>query len=159
MDNLLKRELLQEIQRCVELFNSRIFTSHSLFTQSAFIELLIRLDYVLQGLSKKGKRLTWTDAVQTENKIKDVTDLVNYLRNAACHIDSRNNYVGNSRIKFVFNTVVGKSLGVIQIGQKQILGNEYNDDIAFYYGDKRIYLIRHIKRLLEELPNKIGEFK
>ena len=111
MDNSLKREFQLEIQRCTKLFDSRIFTSHSIFTQSAFIELLIRLNYVLQELSKKGKRATWVNDIQTDNTIKDITDLMNNLRNAACHTDSRKNYVGNSRIKFVFNTVVGKSLG------------------------------------------------
>ena len=45
---LQKRELLSETQRCAELFNSQIFINRQIFTQSAFIELLIRLNYVLQ---------------------------------------------------------------------------------------------------------------
>jgi hypothetical protein len=154
--DLLKRDLLSETQRCAELFNSQIFTKHEIFTQSAFIEILVRLNYLLQELSKKNNRLIWTDDVQTDQNIKDITDLVNNLRNAACHSDSPRNYISNSSIKFVFNTFVGKSPNAVQIGNIS-LGNEYQDDIAFYYGDKRIYLVRHIKKLLEELPNEINK--
>jgi len=156
--DLQKRDLLLETQRCAELFNSHIFTKHEIFTQSAFIEILVRLNYLLQELSKKNNRIIWADDVQTDQNIKDITDLVNNLRNAACHSDSPRNYISNSSIKFVFNTFVGKSPNAVQIGNIS-LGNEYQDDIAFYYGDKRIYLVRHIKKLLEELPNEINKLK
>ena len=156
--DLLKRDLLSETQRCAELFNSQIFTKHQIFTQSAFIEILVRLNYILQELRKKNNRIIWTDDVQTDKNIKDITDLINNLRNAACHSDSPRNYISNSSIKFVFNTFVGKSPNAVQIGNIS-LGNEYQDDIAFYYGDKRIYLIRHIKKLLDELPNEINKLK
>jgi len=157
---LKKRDLLSEIQRCAKLFNSQIFIEHQIFTQSAFIEILIRLNYILQELSKNNNRIVWTDDILTDQKIKDITDLVNHLRNAACHIDSQKNYITNSSIKFVFNTFVGKCPNSIKINGEIIsLGCEYEDDIAFYYGDKRIYLVRHIKKLLEELPNEINNLK
>ncbi len=156
---LQKRELLSETRRCAELFNSQVFTKHQLFTQSAFIEILIRLNYVLQELGKKNNRIVWVDDVQIDQNIKDITSLVRYLRNAACHSDSKKNYISNSSIKFVFNTFVGKLPNAIKAGKNISLGNEYQDDIAFYYGDKRIYLVRHIKRLLEELPNEINKLK
>ena len=155
--DLLKRELFSETQRCAELFNSQVFTNHQIFTQSAFIEILVRLNYILQELSKKNNRVVWADDVQTDKNIKDITDLVNNLRNAACHSDSPRNFISNSNIKFVFNTFAGKCPNAVKIGENISLGNEYQDDIAFYYGDKRIYLARHIKRLLEELPNEINK--
>jgi len=157
--DLLKRELLSETQRCAELFNSQVFVNHQIFTQSAFIEILIRLNYILQELSKKNNRIIWADDVQTDQNIKDITDLVNNLRNAACHSNSPRNYISNSSVKFVFNTFAGKCPNAVKIGENISLGNEYQDDIAFYYGDKRIYLVRHINRLLEELPNEINNLK
>ncbi len=153
--DLLKRDLLLETQRCIDLFNSQVFTNHQIFTQSAFIEILIRLNDILQVLSEKSSRIIWRDDVQINDRIKDITDLVNNLRNAACHIDSPENYISNSKVKFVFNTFTGKCPNAFEIGENISLGNEYEDDAAFYYGDKRIYLSRHIKRLLEELPDKI----
>lgn len=157
--DLLKRDLLLETQRCVELFNSQVFVNHQIFTQSAFIEILVRLNYVLQELGKKDSRIVWADDVQINQNVKDITDLVNNLRNAACHSDSPRNYISNSSIKFVFNTFTGKCPNAMKIGENISLGNEYQDDIAFYYGDKRIYLVRHIKRLLEELPNEINKLR
>ena len=157
--DLLKRDLLSETQRCAELFNSQIFTNHQLFTQSAFIEILVRLNYILQELSKKNNRIIWADDVRTDQNIKDITNLINNLRNAACHSDSPRNYISNSSIKFVFNTFAGKCPNAVKIGDDISLGNEYQDDVAFYYGDKRIYLVRHIKKLLEELSNEINKLK
>jgi len=161
--DLQKRDLLSETQRCAELFNSQVFTNHHIFTQfftqSAFIEILVRLNCILQELSKKNNRIVWADDVQTDQTIKDITDLLNNLRNAACHSDSPRNYISNSSIKFVFNTFAGKCPNAVKVGENISLGNEYQDDIAFYYGDKRIYLVRHIKRLLEELPNEINKLK
>lgn len=157
--DLLKRDLLSETQRCAELFNSQIFTKHQIFTQSAFIEILVRLNYILQELNKKNNRIIWADDVQIDQNIKDITDLVNNLRNAACHSDSPRNYISNSSIKFVFNTFVGKCPNAVKIGENISLDNEYQDDVAFYYGDKKIYLVRHIKKLLEELPNEINKLK
>lgn len=90
---LRKRDLLMEAQRCTELFNSQVFTNHQILTQSAFIEILVRLNYILQELSKKKGRIVWADDVQTDQNIRDITDLVNNLRNAACHIDSPRNYI------------------------------------------------------------------
>lgn len=157
--DLQKRDLLLETRRCAELFNSQVFVNHQIFTQSAFIEILVRLNYILQELSKKNNRIIWKDDIRTDQNIKDITDLVNNLRNAACHSDSPRNYISNSGIKFVFNTFAGKCPNAVKIRDDISLGNEYQDDVAFYYGDKRIYLARHIKKLLEELPNEINKLK
>jgi len=153
---LLKRELSIEIQRCIDLVNTHVLTEHQIFSQSAFIEILIRLNYVLQKLSQKSNRVVWIDDVQTNENIVDITDLVNNLRNAACHIDSKENFISNTTIKFVFNVFSGRCPNAFSIADGISLGNEYEDDVAFYYGDKRIYLVRHIKRLLEELPGAIN---
>lgn len=153
---MLKRDLLMEIQRCINLFNSNVLIERQNFTQSAFIEILIRLNHALQKLSQKGNRIVWADDILTGENITDITDLVNNLRNAACHIESKENNIANTNIKFVFNVFYGGCPNAVSIAKGVSPGNEYDDDVAFYYGDKRIYLIRHIKRLLEELPEAIN---
>ena len=154
-----RQNLWGEIQRCVDLFNSQVFVNRQLFTQSAFVEILVRLNFVLQKLSDNNNRVAWADDIQIGLNIKDITDLVNNLRNAACHSDSPRNYINNSSIKFVFNIFSGKNSHAFEVGKNIFLGNDYQDDTAFYYGDKRIYLNRHIKRLLEELPGEINKLK
>lgn len=144
--------LKSELRRCIELYTSGILHSpNSIFTQSVFIEFLIRLNDILQALSHMKKRIEFTDDI-SGMKVKDITDLVNKLRNAACHerTSGETQFEGNT---FIFNRIVGR-VNAIRIGNKTI-GSEYNDDIAFFYGDKKIYLERHIKRLLNEINDKL----
>lgn len=156
----LKQELLMEVERCNALFGSGAFDKYFFFNQSVLTEILIRLNHVLQKMDKNNNRIAWDDDVKPDGDVRDVTDLICKLRNAACHIESEENYINNNtiRTKFTFNTAAGKCPTAYQIGE-DTFGCEYSDDVAFYYGDKRIYLIRHIKRLLDELPNKINNIK
>ena len=151
--DLLKRELVLENQRCMELYMSKVLEEDSLFTQSVFIEVIIRLNYILQKLNNYC-RVTWTDDIQLVGGIKDITDLVNKLRNAICHIDSKLNNLRETTTKLTFNIVRRGFINTVKSGSQKIR-NDYNDDIAFYYGEFRIYLKRHIERLVKELPRVI----
>ncbi len=144
--------LKYELKRCIDLYSSGILHSPNfIFTQSVFIELLIRLNDILQTLSHRGKRIKFADDVSGKG-VKDITDLVNKLRNAACHerTSGETKFEGNT---FIFNRIVGR-INAIKIGDK-VIGSDY-DDIAFFYGDKKIYLERHVKRLLSEINDCLG---
>ena len=155
MENL-KRNLLFEFQRCNELYLSQALTNDSVFTQSVFIEVIIRLDYLLQKLNSINNRITWPEDISNKS-IDDITDLVNKIRNAICHFDSKLNYIDDSN-KFVFNIACGKMPNAYKVGDI-VLGCDYEDDIAFFYGDYKIYLKRHIERLLKQLPDEINKLK
>ena len=90
-----KQKLLYEIDRCQYLYDSNILSDvmndRSIFSESAFIEILIRLKDVLQQLNTANMRINWRNDVKTGNGIEDITDLVSNLRNAACHITSPEN--------------------------------------------------------------------
>ncbi|KKK51195.1 hypothetical protein LCGC14_3117390, partial [marine sediment metagenome] len=148
-----ERDLNLQLRRCVELYSSGIFQGASIFTQSAFIEILIRLNDLLQFFKGKGQRIDFTDDVKKAEEITDITDLVNKLRNAACH-DRTSGESGVDSNRFVFNRIVGKVPKAIEIGNL-VIGSEYDDDIAYFYGDKLIYLHRHIGRLLNEINAKL----
>ncbi len=135
-----------ELDRCKEIFKLNILESNHILCQSAFIEILIRLNYILQSLDGIGKRISWKEDIRAGST--DITELVNNIRNAACHSDSNLNKIGNAI--FTFNRIVGCVPHTIKIGNTTI-GSNYTDDIAFNYGDYIIYLKRHIKRLLDEL--------
>ncbi|MEW5805172.1 MAG: hypothetical protein AB1721_00350 [Patescibacteria group bacterium] len=137
-----------ELARINALLNSRVIESDSLFAESAFIEILIRLHDLLQLCDSSGKRITFTDDVDTQNGVNDVTDLVSKLRNAACHVRSGNRRIDTNT--FVFNRFIGRVPNGIRMGEV-VMGCNYKDDIAFYYGPYRIYLNRHIKRLINEI--------
>lgn len=155
VDNDLQ-DLKSQLRRCAEIYTSGILqNSSSIFTQSAFIEILIRLSDLLQYLSSIGQRIDFTDDVKVTDDIKDVTALVTKLRNAACH-DRTSGETEVQTNKFIFNRIVGKMPQAIKIGDL-VLGSDYNDDIAYFYGDKLIYLNRHIGRLINEINSKLTE--
>lgn len=148
-------DLKFEHKRCIELYTSGVLHhASSIFTQSAFIEIIIRLNDILQALDKRGTRVDFKEDISGKG-ICDITDLVNKLRNAACHERTSGEKKVES-ITFVFNRMIGKIPNAIKIGELT-LGSDYEDDIAFFYGDKRIYLIRHIERLLNEINNVLYE--
>jgi hypothetical protein len=145
-----------ELKRCEELYTSGILqNSNYIFSQSVFIEMMVRLNDLLQWLRKNGQRISFKDDVSGKGII-DITDLVNKIRNAACH--ERTSGEGKiDSIIFVFNRVVGKGT-ILEFG-KVTIGSDYADDIAFFYGDKKIYLIRHIQKLLNEIHDKLELIK
>lgn len=143
----MKQELF-EISRIKTLIDSRVIESDFPFAESAFIEILIRLHDLLQLLDGEGKRITFTDDVDIQNGVNDITDLVSKLRNAVCHVRSGNRRIDTNT--FVFNRFIGHVPNGIKMGAI-VMGCNYKDDIAFYYGPYRIYLNRHIKKLIAEI--------
>lgn len=147
-----KFELQDQLNRCKQIYGSGILHTDSIFTQSAFIEIMILLSDILQYLKKNNLCINFKDDISGDNVI-NITDLVTKIRNAACHIrtSDESNFSNN---RFAFCKFVGPAK--IKIGEI-IYGSDYNDDIAFFYGDKKLYLNRHIKRLLEEVSGKINK--
>ena len=145
---------MPQIKKCIDLFNSGIFFDmKSPFREAAFIQLMINLNDALQFLSQHNKRITFSDHIKKKNtdKIMDITDLVNTLRNASCHNKSNNRNIENSILSFC--TFYGKMPNAIKIGDI-ILGCDFEDDIVYAYGENLIYIHRHVRRLLELIPNE-----
>lgn len=144
------QDLQSEITHCQRLVEGRELEGDSAHAESVFKDILIRLDDVLQELAKKAKRITWTDDLPPGRKdVSDITDLISKLRNAGCHIGSDDRRIPNTGIRFVFNRAFGKG-NLLKAGAI-IIGSDYEDDAAFFYGDLRIYLQRHIVKLLNHL--------
>lgn len=144
------RDIQQSIWKCHELFKTGIFSSEGISTalfEPAVATLLINLNDLLGKSSKDGMRIDFKDQVDTTEKIKDVTDLIRECRNAACHIGS-GEHMFEGLGKFTFNVIPGLYPNAIR--HKDIhLGCDFEDDIAVYYGEKRIYLRRHLLEALQ----------
>ncbi|MFA5880162.1 MAG: hypothetical protein WC860_08350 [Candidatus Margulisiibacteriota bacterium] len=144
------------LSNCRNLYNSEALWKDELniFAESVFTKILIQLNDILQKLKKCNLCIIWQDDINKEDG--NITDLVSKLRNASCHIDSNNNHINKNKkdTKFVFNKISGNSPNAFKRGNL-VLGCNYKDDIAFYYGEYRIYLKRHIERLIKELPQEI----
>ncbi|WP_186121444.1 hypothetical protein [Burkholderia gladioli] len=141
-------------RKCEGLINSLgdIRLVQTPFFEPSFVFVIINLNELLQRASSEKRRVSFTDFVDTADGVDDVTTLINRIRHAVCHIHSPQNNLGKAY--FRFNSVAGKrKFG--RIGDVLIEG-EFEDDVAFFYGDKRVYLRRHIIRALKEVGDIYG---
>jgi hypothetical protein len=145
-----KEDIQSSILKCERIFNSGIISSDGaadpLF-EPAVVTLLINLNDLLGKSNKDGNRITISDQVQPNEKIKDVTDLIRECRNAACHIGS-GEHVLEGFNKFTFNVIAGLAPSAFEINGIDF-GCDFANDIAVYYGDKRVYMRRHLLAALE----------
>ncbi|MBI6563311.1 hypothetical protein YA0745_12035 [Pseudomonas synxantha] len=143
-------DIQTSIRKCQDLFNSGIFSSGAIsgpLFEPAVIMLLINMNDLLAKSNKDQMRVAFADDVELTEKIKDVTDLIRESRNAACHIGSPENLFEGLG-KFTFNVVSGLAPEAFNLNGIK-LGCDFADDIAVYYGEKRVYLRRHLLRALE----------
>jgi len=101
---------------------------------------------------KYSSRITFDDDIVKNDSIIDITDVIKYVRDALCHLDSDNHYLEAGDIKASYNIIRGK--GTIKIGDFEQTSS-YKDDLCFFFGNQRIYLNRHIVRAFEEVKLKL----
>lgn len=151
IDHFTKGEIQSDLQRIQAILACGIISpagSENPLFQSALTELLIRVRDLLAKAEKHAKRVSFADDVTAKGNVRDVTDLIAFVRNAVCHIDSPNHDHDELQARITFNTVFGKAC-LAQIGETRIESN-YPDDIAFFFGHQRLYLKRHLVRAYEE---------
>ena len=150
MDSAEQAEMSRTFTTVHELLTSGIFNQQNIshiLLKSAFIHLLISLRALMWKSDNYSKRINFTDDVLVQGKVKDVTDLIKYVRDALCHPDSPNLRIGTTVIA-PFNIYFGTGC-VVQMGgvTHQPL---YQDDVYFTFGGQGIYLGRHIIRAFNE---------
>ena len=144
----IKSQIETNIRDVINFINSGVFNASVLkiFQEPVFISIIIKLDDLLQKFRILEHRINFNDDIISG----DVTDLVNKIRNAICHLNSPENILDReTQTKFVFNILIGK-VNALQIDENIVAKSDYEDDIAFYYGSSRIYLKRHVIRVLNE---------
>lgn len=148
-DFFIKSQIQSNIWDVKNLLNTGVFNAPVLrpFQEPAFISIILKLNDLLQKFRILHQRINFKDDISKG----DITDLVSKIRNAICHLDSPENLLDKETyLKFVFNMVIGKG-NAVQIGNNVVAKSDYDDDIAFFYGEHRIYLKRHLIRVLNEV--------
>jgi len=156
IDFFIKSDIEGAIRRIENLLTCGIFQpqhSQDILFRAAFIELLIALRDLMYKAQKYSSRIEFDDDVKKTEEIKDVSDLIKYVRDALCHPDSENHYIEAGNIKATFNVAFGK-VNLFKIGDFE-QSSQYQDDICFFFGSQRIYLKRHIMRAFEEAKSKL----
>jgi len=156
IDSFSKSEIEDSLQRIEAILKSDIFApgndGHPL-VRSAFIELLICLRDLMYKTEKYCSRVTFDDDIVKSANINDITDVIKYVRDALCHLDSDNHYLEKGNIKATYNINRGKGT-IAKIGDFEQTSN-YSDDLCFFFGSQRIYLNRHIVRAFEEVKKNL----
>lgn len=158
-DFFVRAEMRQDIKRVSELLSSGVFQAPvlSVFHEAVFTEIMIRMHDLLQKLDQLGKRISFSEDIETSEEVKDITDLIRRLRYAVCHIESGEHLLDKkARGKVSFCIGIGKTK-LISMGGKE-LKSDYEDDMRFFYGELGIYLKRNIIRALEEASGVYREF-
>ncbi len=143
-----KSQIKSNLREIKILLNSGVFNTPILqvFQEPVFVSIILKLDDLLQKFRILNQKINFNDDINSG----DITDLVNKIRNAICHLNSGENLLDKkTQTKFVFNMLIGK-VNAIDIGDNIVAKSDYDDDIAFFYGEHRIYLKRHIIRVLTE---------
>lgn len=149
-------DIAQDIHRIETIYATNIFAPSSRkhpLVKSAFIEVMVCLRDLMAKTEKYGTRIAFADDMVVTAKIQDITELIAFVRNALCHIESANNFAMPDQIKSSFNIVYGK--GTDDRAKGIELVSEYTDDTCFFFGLHKIYLRRHILRALEETKNQL----
>lgn len=145
-----KSDIETAFREIENIFGSGIFDpknmGHPLF-KPAFVGVLVPLRDLMYKAEKYAKRIDFSDDVTAKDKVKDVSDLIKFVRDAMCHPDSDNHYIEEG-MKASFNVQVGKGT-LIKINDFE-QANPYADDVCFFFGSQRIFLKRHILRAVTE---------
>ena len=122
--------------------------SNPLF-KSAFIDVVINLRNLMHKTEDfADKRIDFTDDVNVQGKVTDVSSLIRYVRDAMCEPESPHHFLEPGNPTLSFAVVSGKDPG--RSINDPVLSNPYEDDVCFFLGSHRILLKRHIVRALEE---------
>lgn len=96
-------EIVCSLRRLQPLFESKILweTKDNLFRESVYIEVLIRLNDLLQKSRIIGKRMSFVDDIKVGGEISDITDLVRVFRDCVCHMDTKKRNHGEKSYAFI----------------------------------------------------------
>jgi len=161
-----KFEIRQDLDSIEKILSTDIFAEHNYrhpLVMSAFIDLIISLDDLMSKAKRYYKRIDFTDNVlntsslqeRKKKQVTDVTSLINFVRNAVCHVNEDNRIHGgvvrdeqqNKTRKgagIFFNRQFGRG------GMFESMQSQYADDQSFAFGEHLIYLQNHIIRAYEE---------
>lgn len=130
-------------------------TIKDLYIQNAiFTKIMICLRDLIHKSMLYSKPIDFTDDVIITDEIKNVADLIKFIRDALCHIDSDNHKI--EQCFLTYNVINGKQPRAMVLNDIAI-GSDYEDDTCIIFGVQKIYYKRHILRAFEECKNNFKD--
>lgn len=115
-----------------------INTEPRYYGRALFTQIMIDMDEATKILRLHGERLTFNDDLDDG----DITDRINTLRNAACHLGSPLRRVRGAQLDF--NVMIGA--GNLGRFNDTLLSNPFRDDVAVFIGPWRLLVRRQLHR-------------
>ncbi|GAB4013698.1 hypothetical protein EXU85_12770 [Spirosoma sp. KCTC 42546] len=141
-------QIKQRLNRAHQLLESSLFDPTSLDTGSwkvAFAELIMVSDELLNQSQQLGHRIDFYEGVGVSGKIQDITSLVEWMR--ACLPVSIADLAGQlttQRLNRYFNQGTG------YFANGSFFTGEFDNELALFIDDQRIYLKRQLGRAIQE---------
>lgn len=111
-----------------------------------FAHLITLVHQLLTLADQDGKRVDFIEGVGVNGKIQDITSLINWLYDRLPELTAdKPGQLASNR----FNRYANQGWGYFANGC--FFTVEFNDELAFFIDDQRVYLNRHIRRALSEV--------
>lgn len=150
----IKSQILDDINTIEALISSDFFNITNPYVQNAcFTKLMICLRDLIYKNNKLSNPIDFCDDVIIEPDVKNVSQLIKFIRDALCHQDSENHLFGHN-IYLSYSVFFGKIPNAMNIEGK-IIGSDYEDDICIIFGTQKIYYKRHIIRAFNECKKNL----
>lgn len=147
---------IEELDRMlkIDIFSEEEIKNENPLLKAVFTYILILLRDLLHKTNNYGcLKVNFNEDVKIDGDIKDVCDLIKFMRDAMCHIDSDNHYLEKDIAKAELIILFGKKDFCTYSAKDEIIEvrSLYADDVCFFLGKQKIYLHRHIIRAFNEV--------
>lgn len=157
MDFYTKSDIEDSFDRIDKLLGCGIFDPNHRedpLVRSALTELLILIRDLMEKVKLFADELIdFTDDINIKDNIQNVSEAITFVRNAVCHVDSKNHNHDMCNARLKFNIAYGKGTS-IKLGDVE-MKSDYEDDVCFFFGHQKLYLKRHLERAYLEAKDKL----
>lgn len=147
-----RSQLIDHLEKIACLLQSDVFNRSirsTLQSQARWIELIRAVSDLVRQASLAGKRIDFTDEVSVQGKERDITSLLDAMRQHAHVVHPIMPGQGGLRVLSpAFNQFNGVGYG--QFGNGLFYRCPHNGERAFFIGQDRIYFYRHLMRAYME---------
>jgi hypothetical protein len=142
------RRDIEEVQTLVKTGVLQTGWPHEVFWPVATRLIICVRDLVAKSEQLAKKRVAFTDDIYIRGRVKDAASLIKFMRDAVCHIEIDHHLLDERKNWLSMTYIRGKGT-LVQSGDMRI-GSDYQDEIAFVFGNQRVYLGRHLLRAFNE---------